>query len=155
MKTPVWSPNIESLTCRMASSSVANLNATTSGANASFEQTWAVTGTSVRTVGGKNVPSALPPARTRPPIATASSTQPWVRDAWCVVDHRADVGRRIERVAELEVRDARQELVHERVPDRLVDEHPLDADADLAGVGERTDQDPLDRPVEIGRLRRR
>ena len=45
----------------------------------------------------------MPPARTVPPIATASSTQRWVRDAWCCVDHRADIGRRIERVAELEV----------------------------------------------------
>ena len=37
----------------------------------------------------------------------------------------------------------------------LVDEHPLDADADLAGIGEGADQGPLDRPVEIGGLRRR
>ena len=83
MKTPVWRPNIESLTRRMASSRSANGNATTSGAKASFEQTWAETGTSVSTVGGKNVPSAWPPARTVAPIATASSTQRWVREAWC------------------------------------------------------------------------
>ena len=38
------------------------------------------------------------------------------------------------------------------VPDLLVDEHPLDADADLAGIRERADQDALDRPVEVGRL---
>ena len=81
VKTPVWSPNIESLTRAMASSRSRNGKATTSGANASFEQTWAVVGTSVRTVGGKNVPSALPPSRTLPPSATASSTQRWVRPA--------------------------------------------------------------------------
>ena len=36
------------------------------------------------------------------------------------------------------------------VPDVLVDEHPLDADADLAGVGEGADEAPPDRPVEVG-----
>ena len=64
------------------------------------------------------------------------------------VDHRADVGRRVERVADLE-RRAPRELVHERVPDVLVDEHPLDADADLARIGEAADEGPLDRPVEV------
>ena len=34
----------------------------------------------------------------------------------------------------------------------LVDEHPLDADADLAGVGERADEHAPDRPVEVGGL---
>jgi hypothetical protein len=71
VKIPVWSPKNESLTWAIASSISRNLNATTSGANASFEQTAAVTGTSVRIVGGKNVPvglaaqEALPPARER------------------------------------------------------------------------------------------
>ena len=101
------------------------------------------------------MPSALPPARTLPPSATASSTQRWVRDGLVRVDHRADVGRRIERVADLEVADALDEPLHERVPDRLVDEHPLDADADLAGVGEGADEDPPDGPVEVGASRRR
>ena len=54
---------------------------TTSGAKASFEQTWAATGVSVRIVGGKKVPVAFPPRRSFPPIATASSTQRWVRSA--------------------------------------------------------------------------
>ena len=78
------------------------------------------------------MPSARPPARTVPPSATASSTQRWVRARLPGVDHRADVGRRVERVADLQRLDALEELGHERVPDRLVDEHPLDADADLA-----------------------
>ena len=74
-------PEIESLTRAIASSKSLNRKATTSGAKASFEQTWAVGGTSVRIVGGKKLPSALPPRRTLPPIATASSTQRWVRSA--------------------------------------------------------------------------
>ncbi len=41
VKTPVWSPNMLSLTWAMASSIVRNGAATTSGANASFEHTWA------------------------------------------------------------------------------------------------------------------
>ncbi len=81
VKIPVWSPNIESFTRRIASSTSRNLKATTSGANASFEHTAAVTGTSVRIVGGKYVPSAVPPRSALPPAASASSTQRWVRDA--------------------------------------------------------------------------
>ncbi len=81
MKTPVWRPKKLSLTCPIASSKSANGKTTTSGAKASLEQTWAVTGVSVRIVGGKYVPSARPPIRTRPPSWTASSTQRWVRAA--------------------------------------------------------------------------
>ena len=55
------------------------MNRTTSGANASLLQTWAVAGTFSRTVGSKNAPSAWPPASTVPPAATASSTQRRVR----------------------------------------------------------------------------
>src|SRR3990172_898777 len=81
VKTPVWRPKKLSLTCRMASSKLRKGKTTTTGAKASLEQTWALTGTFSRTVGGKNVPFARPPARTRPPRATASSTQRWVRSA--------------------------------------------------------------------------
>ena len=56
MKTPVWSPNIESFTRAIASPRSLNGKATTSGAKASLLQTCAETGTSVSTVGGKNVP---------------------------------------------------------------------------------------------------
>src|SRR5690242_21284421 len=41
---------------------------------------------------------------------------------------------------------------HERIPDVLVDEHPLDADADLAGVRERANERPAHGPVEVRRL---
>ena len=68
------------------------------------------------------------------------------------IDHRTEVRRRIERIAHLEQACAGDELVHECVPDVLVDEHPLDADADLAGVGEGTDEAAPHRPVEVGRL---
>ena len=59
VKTPVWSPNDESLTWRIASPKSRNGKATTSGANASFEQTAAVTGVSVRIVGGNARPLGL------------------------------------------------------------------------------------------------
>ncbi len=68
------------------------------------------------------------------------------------VDHRPDVGRGVERIADLEGLRALDEAGHERVPDPLVDEHPLDADADLAGVGEGADEAAPDGPVEVGRL---
>ena len=70
-----------SFTRRTASSRVENGNTTTSGANASLEHTWAWTGVSLRTVGGKKLPSAVPPSRTLPPSALASSTHAWVRAA--------------------------------------------------------------------------
>ena len=37
-----------------------------------------------------------------PPGARASSTQRWVRDAALLVDHRADIRLRIQRIAELQ-----------------------------------------------------
>ena len=121
----------------------------TSGANASLEQTWAVIGTSVRIVGGKNAPSALPPRSSLPPIATASSTQRCVRPAAVpsTIGPRSVVG--VERVADLERSGAGDERVHELIPDVLVDEHPLDADAHLAGIRERTDEAALDRPLDV------
>ena len=68
------------------------------------------------------------------------------------VDHRPEVRRRIERVAHLELACPGDELVHEDVPDVLVDEHPLDTDADLAGIGERADEAAPHRPVEVRRF---
>jgi PPK2 family polyphosphate:nucleotide phosphotransferase len=44
----------------------------------------------------------------------------------------------------------RDEPVGEVVEDVVVDEDPLDADADLAGVAEGANRDPADGPVEVG-----
>src|SRR3990172_7065698 len=57
-----------------------------------------------------------------------------------LVDHRPEVGRRVERIAHLQSRGTGQELRHERVVDVVVEVQALDADADLAGVGERPGQ---------------
>ena len=58
-----------------------------------------------------------------------------------LVDHRPDVRvSGCDRVAELQGGDAREELLEEGLADVLVEVHPLDADADLAGVGERADE---------------
>ena len=144
-----------SLTIAIASSSSRNFVATTSGANASFEQTAAVRGTSVRIVGGKNVPSALPPTRILPPRSTASSTQRWVRDAAfsSTIGPTSVVGS--SGSPTLSAAAPAEELVHELVPDVLVDERPLDADADLARIGEAADEVPLDGPVDVRRTCRR
>src|SRR6185436_13004275 len=53
---------------------------------------------------------------------------------------------------EVERLDALEEPLEERLANVLVDEQALDADAHLAGVRERADEGPLDRPVEVGRL---
>src|SRR3972149_5112485 len=66
----------------MAASKAAKGKATTTGAKASLEQTWAVVGTSVRIVGGKKAPSARPPVRSLPPMEIASSTPRCARCAW-------------------------------------------------------------------------
>ena len=141
MKTPVWSPKKLSLTCRTASPKSVNGKTTTSGANASFEQTWASTGTFSRTVGSKNAPSALPPTTTLPPSWTASSTQRWVRAAaWpsSTIGPTSVTGSiGSPRWSALTPVD---ELLEERLADVLVEEHALDADAHLAGVGERPDE---------------
>ena len=141
MKTPVCSPNMLSLTRAMASSRSRNGKATTSGANASLEHTWAVSGTFGQD--GRREERAVGPAAGEDRAAHRDRlVDPALGPAaWLRVDHRADVGRRVERVADLELRDAGEEPLHERVPDGLVDEHPLDADAHLAGVGERADED--------------
>ena len=152
VNTPDWSPNDESLTLAMASSRSWNGKATTSGANASLEQTWAVGGTSVRIVGGKKLPSARPAQEQRATEGDGlvdPALGPAGRGA---VDHRAEIRRGIEWIAQLQVGGAGHEAVHERVPDVLVDEHALDADAHLTGVGEGPDEAALDRPVEIGAL---
>src|SRR4051812_7688633 len=60
---------------------------------------------------------------------------PALRPRGClVVDHRPDVGVRIERIANREALRTLHQATEELVPDRFVDEHPLDADADLTGV---------------------
>src|SRR4029079_2349078 len=69
-----------------------------------------------------------------------------------LVDHRPQVGLAVEGVAQLQAFRSRDELLHECVPDLLVYEHPLYADADLAGVCEGADEDTADGPVEVGRL---
>ena len=110
MKIPVWSPNIESLTRRIASPTSLNGNATTSGANASFEQTAAVTGTSVRIVGGKKVPFDGA-AEERLAAGRERLVDPALGPRGGVpVDHRPDVGLRVERVAQLEGPGALDEL---------------------------------------------
>ena len=78
-------------------------------------------------------PSAWPPTRTRAPSASASRTQRSVRAAasGSTIGPRSVVG--VHGVAHPQRRGARDEALHERVPDRLVDEQPLHADADLAG----------------------
>src|SRR5439155_22477367 len=68
------------------------------------------------------------------------------------VDHRTDVGLAVEGIADFQPPGYFDELRHERLPDVVVDEHSLDADADLSGVGKRADEDPLDGPVEVRRL---
>ncbi len=54
-------------------------------------------------------------------------------------DQRADVGVRVERVADRQLLDVGDEPLGEGVGDVLVDEDPLDRDAALAGVGEGVD----------------
>src|SRR3954464_10809846 len=81
VNTPACNPNVESLIEAMASSTSSNFSTTTSGANASFTQTFAVLGAFARIVGGKKVQLRVPPSSTSAPSATASSTHAWVRSA--------------------------------------------------------------------------
>ena len=115
VKTPVCSPNELSLTCRTASAKSEKPKTTTSGARPRWSRP-GLDGTFSSTVGSKNAPFALPPITTLPPSSTASSTQRWVR-CRAVVDHRADVRVRLDRVAELEGLDALDELRQEGLPD--------------------------------------
>ena len=88
---------------------------------------------------------------TLPPSATASSTQRCVRGGRVRVDHRAEVGRRVERIAHLAaLRAPSAKRVHEVVPDVLVDERSRwTLMQTWPGVGERADEDAPDRPVEV------
>ena len=152
MKTPVCSPNIESLTRRWPRR----------GRGTGRRRRAARTPRSSRpgrTVGRRSGSSAgrtcrrpgRPPGAV-PPIATASSTQRWVRPAAVAstIGPTSVVGS--SGSPTLSAAAPATNLLEERVPDVLVDERPLDADADLARVREAADEAALDRPVEVGGL---
>ena len=65
-------------------------------------------------------------------------------------DERADVGRLVERVAEDEPLDARDERGEEAVVDRALGDHALHRDAGLPGVREPGAGDPLGGTVDVG-----
>ena len=66
------------------------------------------------------------------------------------VHHRADIGRRIVRIADLELLGRRHERRQERVEHRLLDDHPLRRDALLAARLEAGRRDALGRVGEVG-----
>src|SRR6185369_9069692 len=84
VKTPVWRPNIESLTPAMAASRSRNGKATTTGANASFEQ--------IGTANGED-PGPHLDRLVHPALGSSGRGR---------IDHRPEIRRRIERVAELQ-----------------------------------------------------
>ena len=107
MKTPAWSPNRESLTWRDGLLEVARSGrGTTSGANASSEQTFASSGASARIVGGKNVPVGVA-AEQDARAGRDGLVHPGLRARGRLrVDHRAEIRLRVERVAQPEARGA-------------------------------------------------
>ena len=86
------------------------------------------------------------------PWSTASWIQPLTRSTSAALMSDDDVGGLVERVADLERRDRRDEQAHELVVDLLVDDDALHADADLARVGEAAGDDALRRELQVGVL---
>ena len=150
VKTPAWSPNSESLILRMASPKEATGAIVTSGANASFEQTKLagsafsmivrLEGRALGTAAGQDAG-----ARGDGLVDPGPRAQHGL-----LVDHRPEVGRAIERIADLDCLDGGDELLAKLLVDLVDDEDALDRDADLPGVGEGADLDAVDREVEIG-----
>jgi len=68
------------------------------------------------------------------------------------VDHRADLHRRVTRIAELEPGNPLQQQLQRLVVDRAVDQHALHRDAVLPGIGEATDGDLPHGVVDVGIL---
>ena len=66
------------------------------------------------------------------------------------VDERADVGRRVEAVAETQALRARLEPLEQPVDDRPLDDDPRGGRAALAGRAERAPQDPVGGEIEVG-----
>ena len=66
------------------------------------------------------------------------------------LDHRSDVDRRIERIADLELLHLLREELGEPVVDVARDVHALDADAALSGLVVPAERDPLGGEVQIG-----
>ena len=57
------------------------------------------------------------------------------------IDHGADIDIRVPGIAQLEGSHLFQQQLQGLVPDRTMDQNPLDRDAVLAGIGESTDRD--------------
>src|ERR1017187_10112555 len=73
VKTPAWSPKVESLTASTAASKLENGDTATTGANASSRTTRESIGASTRIVGGKKLPEAGPPKSILAPPVIGSS----------------------------------------------------------------------------------
>ena len=156
MKTPVWSPNNESLTWRDRVVEVAEreghderrerlVRADLGGRPACRS------GSSARRTCRRPCRRGGPCRRARPP------RRPSAGSARRRPRRPSARGRSAGRAGSpsLSACGALDELGHERVPDVLVDEHPLDADADLAGVRERADERSAGRPSRGRRSCRR
>ncbi len=97
-------------------------------------------------------PSASPPVNSSAPFSTASSISSVTRSSAARVDQRADLGRRVARIADLQRSRARGELCGELVGDATVDDDALGRHADLALVHERAEVGGRRRGVEVGVL---
>ncbi len=139
-----------SFAMRSASSTSRYVCTPTTGPNTSSAHTFMSGRTSVRTVG------ASTPSRTSPPHTTAHARRGRFGDplpdplALRTRDQRRDVRGIVERIADDERVDERDELVEELARDGLVHQHALRRDARLAGMAEPGDGDLLRRRLEVG-----
>ena len=92
-------PYGESLTRREALVDAGDRSNTSTGPNTSSQHTFASAGTSSSTVGSKVVPSRLPPVSTVAPAVDRLVDPRLDPLGGRLVDHRADVRRRVVRVA--------------------------------------------------------